>query len=125
MIPLQKTASDILGLEYQELNYSVNLPKMERPIEEKYVVFAPNATAGCKEWVYENWVEVTKFLKSEGYDVVTLTTKPYYIEGAINIYGKSDWNEIFNYLYHSEFLIGLSSTVLLKCEVINQLNTCE
>ena len=108
LIPLQKTASDILGLEYQELNYGVNLPKMERPIEEKYVVFAPNATAGCKEWVYDNWVILSKMLNDIGYKVVITTINPYIIENTINI-----WNEpleiVANYLHHASAFIGLGS----------------
>ena len=108
LIPLQKTASDILGLEYQELNYSVNLPKMERPIEEKYVVFAPNATAGCKEWVYDNWVTLSKMLNDIGYKVVITTINPYIIENTINI-----WNEpleiVANYLHHASAFVGLGS----------------
>jgi len=107
-IPLQQTASDILGLEYKEINYGINFKLKKRPIQNKYITIAPESTAGCKEWVYENWVSLVNFLKDNGYDVVILTSKPYYITGASNVCGK-DWNEVFNYLYHSEFLIGLSS----------------
>jgi len=53
LIPLQQTATDILGLEFKELNYGLDFKKGERPIEKEYVVFGPNATSGCKEWSYE------------------------------------------------------------------------
>ena len=45
LIPLQQTATDILGLEFKELNYGLNIKKLDRPINDKYVVFAPNATS--------------------------------------------------------------------------------
>ena len=59
-IPMQATATDILGLEFKELNYGINIPKGERPYKHKYVVIGPNATAGCKEWKYEYWCSLVK-----------------------------------------------------------------
>jgi autotransporter strand-loop-strand O-heptosyltransferase len=108
IIPLQQTATDILGLEYTELNYGVNLPKKERPIENKYVVFAPNATSGCKEWVYESWVSLSKLIKELGYDVVTVTLRPYNIEGVTNVWGEP-LDVVSNYLRHAEAFVGLGS----------------
>jgi autotransporter strand-loop-strand O-heptosyltransferase len=107
-LPLQQTATDILGLDYTEVNYGLNFTPKRRPIQNKYIVIAPESTAGCKEWVYDNWVKVVEYLRKKEFEVVVLTSKPYYIEGSTNISNKG-WNEVFNYLYHSEFLIGLSS----------------
>ena len=50
VIPLQQTATDILGLEFKEVNHGLNFSKGNRLIKGKYVVIGPNATAGCKEW---------------------------------------------------------------------------
>ncbi len=108
IIPLQQTATDILGLDFKELNYGLNFPKKERPITEKYVVFGPNATSGCKEWDYNNWVELSKLIKSLGYEVVTLTQKPFYIEDSINVWGEP-LSDVSNYLYHAEAFVGLGS----------------
>lgn len=85
-IPLQQTSSDILGLEYKELNYGLNLPILKRPIKEKYVVFGPNATPGCKEWSYENWVTLSELFNKINYKVVTLTSKEFKIKNTINIW---------------------------------------
>lgn len=109
-IPLQKVASDILGLEYKEINLGINFIPKGRPIQKKYVVFAPQSTSGCKEWVYDNWVELSKLIKDLGYDVITLTSKPYHIEGVIN-YCNKKWPDVFNLLFHAEFLVGLSSGI--------------
>ena len=108
LIPLQKTASDILGLDFKEVNHGVYFNIGKRPLKEKYIVFGPQATSGCKEWVYDYWVELSKMLKSKGYKIVILTSNPYDIEGTINIHGKS-WDTVATYLWYSEFLIGLGS----------------
>ena len=107
-IPLQQTASEILGLDFKEINHGINYTPKKRPIKEKYVVFAPESTAGCKEWIYGNWVQLASELQDKGYEIILLTAKPYYIPGIQNINSKN-WNEVFNYLFHSEFLVGLSS----------------
>ena len=108
LIPLQQTATDILGLEFKELNYGLNFVKKERPIKKGYVVFGPSATSGCKEWVYTNWVSLSKMIKELGYEVVTLTKVPYNIEGVINVWGEP-LDVVANYLYHTEAFVGLGS----------------
>jgi autotransporter strand-loop-strand O-heptosyltransferase len=108
LIPLQQTATDILGLEFKELNYGLNFVKKERPIKKDYVVFGPSATSGCKEWVYANWVSLSKMIKELGYEVVILTKVPYNIEGVINVWGEP-LEVVANYLKHSEAFIGLGS----------------
>ena len=106
--PLQKTASDILGLEFKELNYGINFAPKSKSIKTNYIVIAPESTAGCKEWPYDSWVSLSKMLRELGYTVVTLTNKPYNIKGNLNIHGKT-LNESMDILYNAKFLIGLSS----------------
>ncbi len=108
LIPLQQAATDILGLEYKELNYGLTFENKDRPIEKEYVVFGPNATSGCKEWDYNNWVALSKLIKELGYEVITLTQKPFHIDGVTNF-----WEEpldfVANYLYHAKAFVGLGS----------------
>jgi autotransporter strand-loop-strand O-heptosyltransferase len=106
--PLQKTASDILGLDFVERNYGINFKPKNRPYQNKYIVIAPESTAGCKEWSYDSWKILIKMLKESGYEVICLTHKPYSIEGARCIHGKS-LEDSFNFMHHAEFFIGLSS----------------
>jgi autotransporter strand-loop-strand O-heptosyltransferase len=108
IIPLQQTATDILGLDYRELNLGVNFTKLKRPITDKYVIFAPNATLGCKEWVYDYWVSLSKMLIELGYKVVTITKNKFSINDTINIWGES-LQTIMNYMSHSDIFIGLGS----------------
>jgi autotransporter strand-loop-strand O-heptosyltransferase len=107
-ISLQATTTDILGLEFKELNYGLNFKKGERPYKQKYIVIGPNATAGCKEWKYEYWVILTQLLTQQGYLVVSLTQNQYDIPNTINHYGHSI-EKIANYLYHADLFIGLGS----------------
>ena len=106
--PLQKTASDILGLEFKELNYGINFTLKPKSTKADYIVIAPESTTGCKEWPYDSWVVLSKMLRELGYTVVTLTSKPYNIKGNLNIHGKT-LNESMDILYNAKFLIGLSS----------------
>lgn len=106
--PLQKTASDILGLDFVERNYGIKFQPKNRPYKEKYIVITPESTAGCKEWSYDSWKILIKLLNEQGYDVVCLTQKPYSINGARCVHGKT-LEDSFNIIYHAEYLIGLSS----------------
>lgn len=108
LIPLQQTATDILGLEFKEVNYGLNYKIQPRPIKEKYIVFGPQATSGCKEWVFEYWDQLAQNLYKMGYKIVILSQKPYLIQNTINIVNR-DLNTVMNYLLYSEFLIGLGS----------------
>ena len=108
LIPLQQAATDILGLEFKETNYGIDFKKEKSPIEKPYVVFGPNATSGCKEWDYNHWVTLSKMIREIGYEVVTLTQKPFHIDGTKNITNKS-LGEVANYLYNAKAFIGLGS----------------
>ncbi len=108
LIPLQQTATDILGLEFKEVNYGLNYKIQQRLIKEKYIVFGPQATSGCKEWVFEYWDQLAQTLHKMGYKIVILSQKPYFIQNTINIINR-DLNTVINYLLYYEFFIGLGS----------------
>ena len=107
-IPLQQTATDILGLPYYEMSYGIDYKPKPKPIKKKYIVFGPQATAGCKEWVYEYWCQLSKMIKDIGYEIIILTQTPFHIEGTTNVCNKPI-QEVMNYLFHAELFIGLGS----------------
>ncbi len=107
-IPLQQTSTDILGLEYKELNLGINFKKHSRPIKHKYVVIGPQATSGCKEWPKSYWVSLTKLLTQSGYTVVALTKDQIDLPNVINSWNQP-FSEIANYLLHADLFIGLGS----------------
>jgi autotransporter strand-loop-strand O-heptosyltransferase len=108
LIPLQQTITDILGLEFKEVNHGLKFKPGKRPIKNKYVVFGPQSTAGCKEWVLDNWIELSKLLKLKGYEIMILSLNKYNIDG-VQVNNTRDWDEVMNCLHHSEFFVGLSS----------------
>ena len=109
LVPLQKSATNILGLDYTELHSPIFFEPKERPYSEKYVCIAPSSTAGCKLWNNPTgWVELTKYLKEIGYKVVNISKDGENIEGVDMIEDDSIENTK-NVIYHSEFMIGLSS----------------
>ena len=76
-IPLQKTATNILGLEWNEVKPRIkndfgNVCGMKDNYEVpgKYVTIATNSTAGCKFWTREGWQEVINYLHTNGFKVI-------------------------------------------------------
>ena len=108
-IPLQKSASNILGLDYEEIHSRIYFEPKERPYAEKYVCIAPGSTAACKLWNNPTgWVDLTKYLSKKGYKVINISKDGEQIEGVENI-GDDSMENTKNVIFHSEFVIGLSS----------------
>ena len=101
LIPLQQTATDILGLEYSEVNHGVSFKPKKRPIKEKYICIGPRSTSGCKEWPHAYWTFLAQMLNDLGYKVVSISYEGFESEYIINK-PKLSWKETYNYLYHSE-----------------------
>lgn len=106
-IPLQKVATDILGLDFKEMKpvlaYKPEVPKMGR-----YVTIATNSTAGCKFWTKEGWQAVINWLVENGLKVYNTSKEPNPFDNCTQITtpsleSKMDWIE------GSELFIGLSS----------------
>lgn len=107
-IPLQQTATDILGLDFKEIKPNINYKIKEKPYEGKYITIATNSTAGCKFWTREGWQELINYLTSIGYKVVNVSKENNPFENQIRLIDTSIENTM-NVIHHSEFFIGLSS----------------
>jgi len=108
-IPLQKAATNILGLNYTEIKPKINFVPKNSPITNKYITIATDSTAGLKYWSYPNgWDIVCKYLISLGYSVISVSKEKTKITGVINISDYSIENTM-NVIHHSELFIGLSS----------------
>ena len=110
-IPLQQTATNILGLEYKELKPKLNFtPRMNVASTDKpYVCIAPDSTAGCKEWSLENWQGVVDFIINKGYDVVNVSIDSKYNLKNVFIPFNLTLDVTMQIIHYSEFFIGLSS----------------
>lgn len=70
--PLQKSASDILGLDYKEIRPIINLG--ENVEKENIVSIAIHGTCQAKYWNNPTgWQEIVDYLKSKGYQVVLIS----------------------------------------------------
>jgi autotransporter strand-loop-strand O-heptosyltransferase len=71
-IPLQRVASDILGLEFREIRPIIDVPETE--ITDKYVCFSMHSTAQCKYWNNpQGWQQVVNYLNTLGYKVINIS----------------------------------------------------
>ena len=106
-IPLQKAATNILGLEYKEIKPKITLPNSVEPTS-KYVTIATNSTAGCKFWTKEGWQEVINRLHEKGFTIVNVSLEENPFDNCQGLLDTSMTNTMYN-IYNSEFFIGLSS----------------
>jgi autotransporter strand-loop-strand O-heptosyltransferase len=109
IIPLQQTASDILGLPFKEIHSPIHFVPQERPFENKYIGIATQSTSGLKYWTRPNgWETLIEYLKSDGYDIVYLSKEKSDLKGIKRLkdYGMES---TMNAIHHAEFIIGLSS----------------
>ena len=113
LIPLQKSASNVLHLPHREICPIIDFTKKERPIAEKYVCISIYSTSKCKTWYY--WQEVIDFLVDKGYKVFEISNETQMREqrtadfkNLTPLEDKSIENTM-NYIAHSEFFMGLSS----------------
>jgi autotransporter strand-loop-strand O-heptosyltransferase len=112
LIPLQKTASDILGLEYREIKPKITIEDSPRPIEEKYICMATTSTASAKLWHYKNgWQILVDYFNSMGYKVMVIQKEGTLLnpKTIINETGNQPLKKRIQQLKHCEFFIGLSS----------------
>jgi len=107
-IPLQKAATNILGLEYKEIRPLISFISKERPIKEKYITIATNSTAGCKFWTKDEWQKVINYLVDQEYIVINISLEDNPFDFCLQLKDRS-MNNTMNHIYHSEFFIGLSS----------------
>lgn len=107
-IPLQKAATNILGLDFIEKKPNISFTPKYKPYKQKYVTIATNSTAGCKFWTKEGWQGLIDYLHSLGYKIINVSKENNPFNNVEKIKDISIENTI-NVIYHSEFFIGLSS----------------
>ena len=117
-IPLQKAATDILGLPYKELKPKVSIPSSPSPIKGKYVTLAIQSTSQAKYWNYKGgWQQVVDFLNSQGYKVVCIDQYPTFgTMGCMNSMPQNvidktgcSFEEAISLMDNAKFHLGLSS----------------
>jgi autotransporter strand-loop-strand O-heptosyltransferase len=127
--PLQKGASDQLGLEWKEIRPKVFFKPQKRPIDKKYVVLASQSTCQSRYWNNPGaWEKLVGRLNGIGLEVVSLDQhKVFGVEGWFNEIPKNSIDktglpleEVMNYIYHSEFFVGLSTGIMWLSHALNK-----
>ena len=111
--PLQKTAADILGLEYKEIVPKI---KMKDTVDRENIVsIAIHGTAQAKYWNNNGgWQKVVDYLKSNGYKVVLLSKEEDGYMGnnhpkGIEQLPAGPIDEVIKTLQKSKLFIGIGS----------------
>lgn len=111
--PLQKTACDILGLEYKEIrpDLEVIVKDSKRRIKDKYVCISEYGSDNKKMWKegLDGWQTVVDFLNRHGFKVVVISKEKTQLKNVIDLTGNYSLYDRMVDLYHSEFFIGVSS----------------
>lgn len=116
-INLQKTASDILGLEYVDIRSKAVVKNKTRPLSEKYVCISTSSTAGAKHWQNNGgWQKTVDYLNLMGYKVVVIQKEPLNymdLKGLTNVLHPETktLDDAINWLTNCEFFIGLGSGI--------------
>jgi autotransporter strand-loop-strand O-heptosyltransferase len=110
--PLQKTATDILGLDYVEIRPELKLPNITK---KKKVGIGFHSTAQAKYWNNpDGWQAVIDYLDSLGYECMIYSKEGngymnnFYPKG-VTIYKGGNLQEVINDLSTCEFFVGLGS----------------
>lgn len=113
-IPLQKAASDILGLEYKEIAPKIESKGM-KPIKQKYVCIAQFSTANAKHWHHpikdsnKGWQILVDWLNEQGYKVMVISKQETRLKNVIDNTGDYPIEQRLNELKWCEFFIGIGS----------------
>lgn len=109
-IPLQKVATDILGLQYKEIYSPIERDNRAKLLKEKYVVITACSTAQFKYWnLVGGWQGLIDWYNSRGYKVVNVGKQPNSFKNVYNYTGKREMKDLKNIIQNSEYFIGLPS----------------
>lgn len=112
-IPLQQAATNILGLEFNEIKPKLKYKPTKAPIgifAKKIVTIATNSTAGCKFWTKEGWQAVINYLNEKGCKVINVSLEENPFDNCEQIINH-DINDTMSLIKNSDFFIGLGSGV--------------
>jgi autotransporter strand-loop-strand O-heptosyltransferase len=120
-IPLQQAATNILGLEFEEVK-----PRLKTKTEilgnkaPDYIAIATNSTMECKFWTREGWQKVINYLYDLGYkNIVNVSKEDNPFDNCHKISDTSIENTI-EVIKGAKLFIGLSSGLSWLAWALNQ-----
>lgn len=115
-IPLQQTASDILGLDYREIRPKITIPNKNRVIKENYVCIAMHSTAQAKYWNNaDGWQNIVNYFNNKNYKVVLISQEQngymgnFHPSGIIDKSGKYSIEDRIIDIKYADMFIGVGS----------------
>lgn len=120
LFPLQQTASDILGLPFENLKPQIQLYSSPTPITGKYIAIGPHASAHAKYWNHPGgWQSLIDWAIAKGYKVVNCSQEQLGDEwhdsklgGTLtNVIDKTGCSleEVFSIIKGAKAFVGVSS----------------
>ena len=112
--PLQKTASEILGMPYKEIRPDLTpvIKHEAKPnIDKKYVCISEFGSTDKKMWKegLDGWQIIVDYLNDNGFDVLVISKEKTELQNVINVTGDISLIDRMVDLYYCEFFIGVSS----------------
>ena len=108
--PLQKVATEILGLDYLESRPQLEKQFKHLKYNKKYVCLSEHASHIKKTWRHEGgWQEVVDWLILEGYEVVVISKEPTELKHIIDLTGDFPLKKRAQTLLDADFFLGVSS----------------
>ena len=110
--PMQKSAADILGLDYEEIKPKLNIPNVTK---KKKVGLGIHSTAQAKYWNNPTgWQEVSSYLKAKGYEVVIYSKEGDGYMGnkypnGVTVFPPGPIDKLIEDMSTCEFFIGIGS----------------
>ena len=111
-IPLAAIGSDALGIDFKEIRPHFPNPFPEKkPMDKKFVCISEFASSSdLKVWHNSiGWQKLVDFLKSSGYEVVSISLEKSTLKNVVKRNGNHDLFDRIWYLHNCEFFIGVSS----------------
>lgn len=104
--PLQKIASDILGLEFEDLKCKIS--HWSKPKNPKKICLSQYASLDMKTW-HGDWQKIVDTLVSYGYEIHVISRESNTLKNVIDKSGDIDIRERVSDLTDAAYFIGVSS----------------
>jgi autotransporter strand-loop-strand O-heptosyltransferase len=111
LCPLQKVASDMLGLEYiGEIKPRLKKTIKGKPSDKKYICIGTESTAAAKHWNYPGgWQQLINLFKNIGYEVVIIHKQENHFSNVIDKTGDRPIEDRISDILNCEFFVGVGS----------------
>ena len=117
--PLQKVASDVLGLDYEPTRPKVHIPSIDIP-HRNYICISEHTSRKSKYWHRPNgWQDVVDYCNSVGVNVIVCSKEPTDLKGVIDRTGDHPIENRSALINGARAYIGVSSGLYWIAQAVN------